>query len=86
MFLCQTASSPDLTGLAPTCPTSPGTVAGTFTKANVIGPAGQGITGGAGGTTDGECAQLLGAIRAKHTYVNAHSSICPGGEVRGQIY
>jgi hypothetical protein len=89
VWLCQTplASPPfvDPTGLAPTCGPTPGTVMGTFTKANVVGPAAQGITGGAGGTTDAEFAQLIGAMKAQHTYANVHSSICPPGEVRGQI-
>src|SRR5206468_12965516 len=37
VWLCQTAGSVDPTGLSPTCPASPGTVTGTFTKANVVG-------------------------------------------------
>jgi hypothetical protein len=86
VWLCQSGGTfIDPTGLAPTCVATPGTVTGTFTKANVVGPAAQGIVGGAGGATDEEFAQLLGAIRAKHTYANVHSNICPGGEARGQL-
>jgi hypothetical protein len=47
---------------------------GEITSANVIGGlAGQGLDG------------LLAAIRAGNTYVNAHTSQFPPGEIRGQI-
>jgi hypothetical protein len=86
VWLCQTPPGfTDPTGLSPTCPANPGTVTGTFTKANVVGPPGQGIAGGAGGTTDEEFAQLIGAMQSQKTYANVHSNICPPGEVRGQI-
>jgi hypothetical protein len=77
VWLCQTASNVDPTGLAPACPAS-GTVSGTFTSANVIGPTMQGIAAG-------EFAELLQAMRKGLTYANVHSNICPNGEVRGQI-
>ena len=78
VFLCQTATNPDPTGLAPVCPPPPARVTGTLTAANVIGPAGQGIAAG-------EFAELLRAIRAGKAYVNVHSATFPGGEVRGQV-
>ena len=78
VFLCQTATNPDPTGLAPTCPPPPARVSGTLTAANVIGPASQGIAAG-------EFAELLRAIRAGKAYVNVHSDTFPGGEVRGQV-
>ena len=77
VFLCQTATNPDPTGLAPTCPMPPAQVSGVLTAANIIGPAGQGIAAG-------EFAELLKAIRAGAAYVNVHSATFPGGEVRGQ--
>lgn len=77
VFLCQTAAFPDPTGLAPTCPQD-GTVTGTVTAANVIGPAAQGIAAG-------EFAELIAAIRAGATYANVHSNLFPGGEIRGQV-
>jgi hypothetical protein len=61
----------------PTCPPS-GTVTGTITAANVIGPAGQGVAAG-------EFEELLRAIRKGLTYANVHSTLAPGGEIRGQI-
>ncbi len=77
VFLCQTATNPDPTGSAPTCPQS-GTVTGTLTAANIIGPTGQGIAAG-------EFAELVEAIRGGVAYANVHSSKFPGGEIRGQI-
>jgi CHRD domain-containing protein len=79
VFLCQTPTNLDPTGLAPSClgPRS-GTVSGTITAANVIGPTGQGIAAG-------EFAELVRAIRAGVTYANVHSATFPGGEIRGQI-
>ena len=78
VWLCQTTTNVDPTGLAPTCPQS-GTVTGTFTAANVIGITAQGIAAG-------EFAELVEAIRAGVTYANVHSlPQFGGGEIRGQI-
>jgi CHRD domain len=77
VFLCQTATNPDPTGGAPTCGASPATMTGTLTAANIIGPAGQGIAAT-------EFAELIRAIRAGVAYVNVHTSLFPGGEIRGQ--
>jgi hypothetical protein len=64
-------------GGKPACPAA-GTVTGTITAADIIGPAGQGIAAG-------EFAELLQAIDADVTYANVHSTKHPGGEIRGQI-
>jgi hypothetical protein len=79
VWLCQTTTNVDPTGLAPTCPQS-GTVTGTITAANVIAPmTPQGIAAG-------EFAELVEAMRAGVTYANVHSlPQFPGGEIRGQI-
>jgi hypothetical protein len=78
IFLCQTATNPDPTGLAPTCPQE-GTVTGVLTVANMTAAAaGQGIA-------VGEFAELIEAMRAGVTYANVHSSVWPAGEIRGQI-
>ena len=77
VWLCQTSTSPDPTGLAPVCPQS-GTVSGTLQAANIVGPAGQGID-------PMEFAEFLDAIRAGAAYVNVHSSKFPSGEIRGQF-
>jgi len=79
IFLCQTATNPDPTGLAPECPQQ-GTVSGTITAANVI----------AGATASqqlvvGDLAAVIAAIRAGAAYANVHTTPSPGGEIRGQI-
>jgi hypothetical protein len=63
----------------PLCPgTREGTVRGTITPAQVVGPAGQGIA-------PGEYAELLRAIRAGATYANLHTTKYGPGEIRAQI-
>jgi len=61
-----------------TCPAGPATISGTITAADVIGPGGQGVAAG-------ELDELIAAMRAGATYVNIHSTMWPGGEVRSQI-
>jgi hypothetical protein len=61
-----------------TCPARAGTVTGTVTAADVIGPNGQGIA-------PGEFSKVLEAIRSGVTYANVHSTKFPGGEIRGQV-
>lgn len=65
-------------GDKPPCPATGGTVTGTITATNVVGPTGQGIA-------PGEFAELIQAMRAGATYANVHTSERPGGEIRGQI-
>jgi hypothetical protein len=79
IFLCQTASNPDPTGLAPQCPQQ-GTVSGTITSANVIqgSMAPQQLAAG-------DLAAVITAIRAGAAYANVHTQVSPGGEIRGQI-
>lgn len=60
------------------CPAPPATIRGTITAAHVIGPTAQGIA-------PGEFDELLAAIRAGATYVNVHTTLWPGGEIRSQI-
>jgi len=60
------------------CPASPATITGTIVAADVIGPAGQGISAG-------EFQELVRAIRAGATYANVHTSLVQSGEIRGQI-
>src|SRR5215469_15255327 len=79
IFLCQTQANPDPTGLAPQCPQE-GTVSGTITSANVI----------AGATATQQLAAkdlaaVVTAIQAGAAYANVHTTVSPGGEIRGQI-
>lgn len=60
------------------CSEGSGTVSGTITAEDVVGPVDQGIE--AGNFDD-----LLLAMKKGLTYVNVHSDICPNGEIRGQV-
>jgi len=60
------------------CPAAPATITGTLRPADVIGPAGQGISAG-------QFAELVAAINAGFTYVNVHSTLYPAGEIRAQL-
>jgi hypothetical protein len=71
VFFCGGGGRPD-------CTPGSGTFSGTFTAADVGGPAGQGIA-------PGEFAELIRAIRAGKTYTNVHTNKHPGGEIRGQV-
>ncbi|MDQ3129750.1 MAG: CHRD domain-containing protein [Acidobacteriota bacterium] len=78
MWLCSNLASPPTPPGVQSCPASPATLFGSFTGANVIGPASQGLA-------PGEFAELVRAIRAGKTYVNVHTDKFPGGEVRSLI-
>jgi hypothetical protein len=80
-FLCTNlgnapASPPAQTTQA--CPPAPATITGTIIAGDVIGPAGQGIG-------PGQLSELIDAIREGVAYANVHSTLYPGGEIRGQL-
>jgi hypothetical protein len=76
VFLCSNLGN----GPAGTqaCPSPAGTITGTLTAADVVGPTAQGIT-------PGQFAQVIDAIRSGAAYANIHSQTFPGGEVRGPV-
>jgi len=76
VFLCTNLSN----GPAGTqaCPAGPARVTGSITSNDVIGPAQQGISAG-------DFAALLTALRTGTAYANVHSTLYPGGEIRGQV-
>jgi hypothetical protein len=76
VFLCS--NLPDPPPGTQACPVPSGTVEGTFTAADVIGPEGQGIS-------PGEFAEAIRALKSGATYANVHTTLRPGGEIRGQI-
>jgi hypothetical protein len=72
IFLCGGGGQPD-------CPaTTSGTITGTITAANVVGPTAQGID-------VGDLASALEAVREGLAYANMHTTIFAGGEIRGQL-
>lgn len=78
VWLCGTTANPGPAGTA-TCPGRSGIVRGTFTAANVLAsPSTQQLAAG-------ELSELIDAMRAGSAYVNIHSTVSPGGEIRGQI-
>jgi hypothetical protein len=65
-------------GGKPACPATQGTVTGTVTAADVVGPTGQGIAAG-------EFAEIIAAMQSGAAYANVHTDKHPSGEIRGQI-
>lgn len=78
VWLCSNLASPPTPAGVPPCATTTGTVSGTITAANVVGPTAQGIA-------PGELSELVTAIRSGMAYANVHSTMFPSGEIRGQI-
>ena len=60
------------------CPLGSGTVSGTLTPSDVIGPTGQNIK-------IGDFTALLAALKSNTAYGNIHTTAFPSGEIRGQI-
>jgi hypothetical protein len=78
VFLCATPPTPAPTG-TPSCGGgTSGTVTGTITAPNIIGPAAQGI---AAGNFEG----LVDALNSDTAYGNIHTTTFPAGEIRGEI-
>lgn len=74
LWLCGSTQNPGPAGTQ-TCPQS-GTVRGTLLAANVQGSATQQVT---------DLGDVIDALRAGAAYVNVHTDLSPGGEIRGQI-
>lgn len=77
VFLCSNLGNGPVGTQA--CPTDNGTVSGTFTAANM------GTGTNAQGLAPGEFFGLLRAIRKGYVYANVHTTVFPGGEIRGQL-
>ena len=85
VFLCANppAGPPAGFPVPPLCPTSPATVTGVLTPANIIGPNAQGVAPST--ATSNEWAELVRAIRNRVTYANVHTDKFPAGEIRGAV-
>ncbi len=77
VFLCSNLGN----GPAGTqaCPAEGGTISGTIKAVDV------GAGGAAQGLAAGELTEFINAIRAGATYVNVHSAVRQGGEIRAQL-
>lgn len=81
VWLCSNLPSPPTPvppPVIPVCPQRAGTVTGVITGDSIVGPASQGIV-------KGELGELIRAMRDGNTYVNVHTEVSPGGEIRSQI-
>jgi len=65
------------------CPTS-GTVSGTWTPVDVVGPTAQGVDPANQGADDA-FARLVKSIKSGLSYANVHTTRSAGGEIRGQL-
>jgi hypothetical protein len=82
VWLCQSATNPAPAAVAATTPvcSSPAFASsGVITANSVVGP------GGAQQLGAGELAELVAALRAGVAYVNVHTNLSAGGEIRGQV-
>jgi hypothetical protein len=75
VFFCSNTGTPAGTQA---CPTNSGTVTGTLSAANVVGPAMQGVTAG-------DFQAIVDALESDTTYANIHTTAFPAGEIRGEI-
>ena len=81
IWLCGSATIPVPPGAATqpnNCPLRAGTITGTITAASIRPIAAQGIAAN-------ELAEVEAAMRAGFAYANVHTTLSPGGEIRGQL-
>lgn len=83
VFLCTNLGNGPA-GTQP-CPAPPATISGTIVAADVSPNIPATAAARTQGINTGEIDELIAAIRAGATYVNVHSTLWPGGEIRSQI-
>jgi|KBSSwiStaDraftv2_1062776.scaffolds.fasta_scaffold00497_14 hypothetical protein len=77
VFFCSNDPATSPPGTQP-CPANSGTVTGTLSAANVVGPAKQGVTAG-------DFQAIVDALESDTAYANIHTTAFPAGEIRGEI-
>ena len=80
IWLCKTTQTAPAG--TPTCTNTSGDFTGTITAASVVAIGGGNVGQQIGA---GEFSKVLAAIRAGNAYVNVHTNLSTGGEIRGQI-
>ena len=83
VFLCSNLGNGPA-GTQP-CPAPPATISGTIVAADVSPNIPATAAARTQGVNTGEINELINAMRAGATYVNVHSTLWPGGEIRSQI-
>lgn len=83
VFLCTNLGNGPA-GTQP-CPPSPATISGTIAAADVSPNIPATAAARTQGVNTGEIDEFVAAIRAGVTYVNVHTTMWPGGEIRKQI-
>ncbi|HEX6284986.1 MAG TPA: CHRD domain-containing protein [Pyrinomonadaceae bacterium] len=83
VFLCTNLGNGPA-GTQP-CPAPPATISGTIMAADVSPNIPATAAARTQGINTGEIDELIKAMRAGATYVNVHSTMWPGGEIRSQI-
>ena len=83
VFLCTNLGNGPA-GTQP-CPAPPAVISGTIVAADVSPNIPATAAARTQGINTGEMDELIAAMRAGATYVNIHSTLWPGGEVRSQI-
>lgn len=80
LWICGTATNPEPAtgGNTNVCTSPDGHFTGTWRPENVQNVATQQLA-------PGELDEVIAAIRAGVAYVNVHSNLSPGGEIRGQV-
>lgn len=83
VFLCTNLGNGPA-GTQP-CPSPPATITGTIATTDVSPNIPATAAARTQGLNTGEMDELIAAMRAGATYVNVHTTMWPGGEVRSQI-
>ena len=83
VFLCTNLGNGPV-GIQP-CPPDPATISGTILAADVSPNIPATAAARTQGIDTGELDELIAAMRAGATYVNVHTTLWPGGEIRSQI-